>query len=733
MFRAPETFLRPTPLTVALACAFATTVIALAPTTTVGAAGTGSSSKAYALRIATRHARAARRPAHADRTPSVPHDTLPVTSCLDDDGAGTLRSVVAGAAEGDIIDLSALTCSTITLTEGPINTSVADGTNMLYDLTLQGPGRDALTIDGAGTQMVLLVGGFSSDQGTFTVNDLTIANGTYSGGLGACITGFGGAVVLNRVAVTHCHSSGTVPIVLGGAVDATTLVMTDSTITGSSIVATGTHGTAIGGGAYASDSATLVRSTISGNTVTAPYAAYSGYTSAGGGLYSRGDLSLTDSTISGNSIETTHAGEDADGGGIYVRGIATISGSTIDGNSADGDGGGIFKAIYSVYGEPGGSNPTTHLTATNSTFADNHATNGGGIASSRPVELDNSTVASNDASVQGGGVFFRIAGITDSAGSLVLQSSMAATNSTSTIGAVGDLVGDDTVVVTGANSLVMSVAPSIVLPTDTLDSDPLLLPLANNGGLTRTLALGAGSPAIDAGNNVQELANDQRGAAFARVGGAAADIGAFEVQQPTPSTDVIFADGFDGEPTTPATYTYSYDDGDGDTNQGPPSTFDPDMLWGNYYMAQPGGQFVTHLSVAFGPTFPSLSNGPVTFWLLQDDDADDDPTNAHVIGSVQATPDVFNDNFYEVEISPTYVHGGFFVGASAKLLGGQDRPARVDTNASGHDSWFFYAPDIGATINNLASAPFGTRNDNPAYVVLPGAFMVRAAGVDELP
>ena len=42
--------------------------------------------------------------------------------------------------------------------------------------------------------------------------------------------------------------------------------------------------------------------------------------------------------------------------------------------------------------------------------------------------------------------------------------------------------------------------------------------------------------------SVPHLATDQRGGTFARVSGAAADIGAFEVQQ----VDVIFRNGFDG-------------------------------------------------------------------------------------------------------------------------------------------------------------------------------------------
>ena len=189
--------------------------------------------------------------------------------------------------------------------------------------------------------------------------------------------------------------------------------------------------------------------------------------------------------------------------------------------------------------------------------------------------------------------------------------------------------------------------------------------------------------------------------------------------------DVIFRNGFEEI----ATVEYAYDDGDGDTNQGPPSSFDPDMLWGNYYLTQPGGEVITEISVAFGPTFPSLENGPVMFWLLEDADADFDPQNAHAVAHVQATPDVVNDEFFTVQIPPTRVHGAFFVGASAKLKGGQDRPARVDTYTSGENSWFFYAPEILDVIDDLASAPFGSQNLPPNVPVFSGAFMVRATGM----
>lgn len=61
--------------------------------------------------------------------------------------------------------------------------------------------------------------------------------------------------------------------------------------------------------------------------------------------------------------------------------------------------------------------------------------------------------------------------------------------------------------------------------------------------MTQTHALGAGSPAIDAGNNAAGLDYDQRGPGYQRVVGAQADIGAFESGN---LIDEVFKDGFDG-------------------------------------------------------------------------------------------------------------------------------------------------------------------------------------------
>jgi hypothetical protein len=115
--------------------------------------------------------------------------------------------------------------------------------------------------------------------------------------------------------------------------------------------------------------------------------------------------------------------------------------------------------------------------------------------------------------------------------------------------------------------------------------------------------------------------------------------------------------------------------------------------------------------------------------VLDDPDMDFDPRNATALTSVQSTPDVFGNEFFTVDIPETFVSGAFFVAASAFLQGGEDRPARVDTDARADRSWFFYAPDIAGVVDSLGTAPFGTRMDNPEFVPFPGAFMIRATGV----
>lgn len=404
--------------------------------------------------------------------PAVIAATLPVTSCADD-GPGTLRAMVAAASDGDVIDLTALTCSTITLATGAIAIPVDN-------LTLNGPGRDALVIDGNNLDRIF----FDRYGGTLTLHALTIQHGRnrasgFHVAAGGCIAA-AGYVVLDDATARNCYAGG--EGAYGGAIFAYSVTLTNSTLSGN--IALGVHpdtGTAaFGGGAYA-------------------------YL-----------MQLVDSTVSGNRAEhvanPNHTSYDIGGGIIAIRG-GSVNGSTIDSNYSYGRGGGIatFNSI----------------TVSNSTISGNVAATGigGGILLRWPsaVQLGSSTVTGNSAGADGGGIWLNVSG-TD------FQSSLVSGNSTDVSNAANQQNPPAAFAITGSANLIGGASPGVTLPADTLGADPLLGPLADNGGPTRTHALLPSSPAVDAGNNLANLAFDQRGTGFARVYGAAADIGAFEQQ-----------------------------------------------------------------------------------------------------------------------------------------------------------------------------------------------------------
>lgn len=76
------------------------------------------------------------------------------------------------------------------------------------------------------------------------------------------------------------------------------------------------------------------------------------------------------------------------------------------------------------------------------------------------------------------------------------------------------------------NNLSTDATCLLTAASDKQGVDPLLSPLANNGGLTMTHMLLAGSPAINAGASTGVAATDQRG--FPRIAGVSVDLGAVE-------------------------------------------------------------------------------------------------------------------------------------------------------------------------------------------------------------
>jgi CSLREA domain-containing protein len=224
----------------------------------------------------------------------------------------------------------------------------------------------------------------------------------------------------------------------------------------------------------------------------------SSMSNCGGAIYVDGVLTVVDSTFSGNSAFL--------GGAIAVMlGTANIEGTTFTGNSSAGYGGAIFNLIGVVNVE-------------NSTFYGNAAADqGGGIFNDfGALTLHNNTFSDNSASL-GAGVF-------NSSGDLAFANNILANSASG-----GDCYNDSqyAFISSDINNLIeTNAAAPNGCGTPASTSDPQLGTLADNGGFTQTMALLAGSPAIDAGNDPACAITDQRG--VDRPQGSHCDMGAYE-------------------------------------------------------------------------------------------------------------------------------------------------------------------------------------------------------------
>jgi hypothetical protein len=276
-----------------------------------------------------------------------------------------------------------------------------------------------------------------------------------------------------------------------------------------------------GGGIRNFGTLTLKNCTISDNTAN-----------GGGGICNSGPLTIINSTVNDNTAHgTAPIGlECGNGGGIKCgSGTLVLVNSTIKGNQAGTNGRARGGGIHIGCG--------CTAVFTNTTISNNHAIrrssgrlythgqgHGGGIHVQGVLRLVNCTISDNSATGKGDGVYVRgrldyvntiIAGNAGRGGNCVVADP-AGSGQGGTLG-------------TNINNMVTGGGCDAAY-----SDDPMLGPLADNGGDTSTHALLPGSPAIDAITVLScTLPTDQRWAprpVALTFSDTPCDIGAFEMQ-----------------------------------------------------------------------------------------------------------------------------------------------------------------------------------------------------------
>jgi CSLREA domain-containing protein len=269
----------------------------------------------------------------------------------------------------------------------------------------------------------------------------------------------------------------------------------------------------------------------------------------GGGLDLSGPgvVDLPGVTVEGNRASLVHEGLSRDvhpgvGGGIFSASWARISDSSIRGNIAQFGGGGIATRRWR---DAAGVELSNGLTVERSLIADNEAGGGGGIYNiSGDVGLGNSTLRGNRAVGSEGGAllsygavrldFVTIAHNQAARGGSAIRSGRGSLRMRASLIA-NDCSISETEVTTGGYNFINAAGCTIGLAPAAgdlfvFDWDTGLLPLADNGGPTHTMALAESSPAVDRVPLAAcpDTTVDQR--SFARPRGAGCDAGAFERQ-----------------------------------------------------------------------------------------------------------------------------------------------------------------------------------------------------------
>lgn len=466
---------------------------------------------------------------------------------LNDSGPGSLRDAVAQANANpgaDVITFSVT--GTIVLTSGQI--VIGD------PLTIDGPGSSALTINGNGTDRVFAITDIPEQACPSTtgpsdflvsISRLTLANGrrTTSNSGGALVSTK--SLTLQDVVVTGSAAR------FGGGFTFLTqyagqaLTMSNVQVTNNRAVPRPSINEATSGGGVAifplcgapvvplAATVNIQSSLISGNTVSASdtFQAYAA------GLYVLApavgsSVQVLDSRIVGNSVvlpgvvgSFSYA---AGGIGAYARSML-VRGSEISENSANF---GAGMEFFNVDASTQGAGDRMTLTVANSTFSGNTAYMAGGglqLVSNVAGVLDNDTLANNNSQPGRSGAIRLVSNAGQASPTLSLESTIAANSASGVdIGIGGAIPLPHTIQANRSLIGAQDGNATIVGTGNLIGVNPLVGPLAFNGGTTRTQALQSGSPAINTGSNPLGLATDQRGPGFPRTIDGATDIGAYE-------------------------------------------------------------------------------------------------------------------------------------------------------------------------------------------------------------
>ncbi len=502
---------------------------------------------------------ARRKKSHQSAVETLEERAVPssiVVTNLGNEGPGTLRAAIAQADRHS----GALTITFAPDLTGAIRLSAALP-DLVTNINIVGPGPARLKVARNASHKtpqfrIFTIATGSSD----TISGLTITGGSDSAGGGIENAG---ALVLKNDIISGNSATGTTKVpgtgggvfnlgtlgAGGGVLNLGTLTVERTTIQDNS--ATGGPafpGVAWGGGIYNSGSLAVLLSTVNGNTATGGSGALSGsyYNGAGGGIYNGGTATITKTTVSGNTAATGTPTAAGCGGGIFNADTLTVDDSALIGNTASTYRGTDLNVPFPINaGFGGGLDNESSATVENTTISGNTAgysgsglSEGGGIFSESLTMLF-STVTNNAAvspTFGGGGLATGFAsGHPVVMEDCIFQNSVGGNINPASVGDVESL---------GRN--LFSDDPGIALnPTDRVDINPLLGPLATNGGPTLTQALLPGSPAIEAGAATAGITTDQRGLPRPEV--AAPDIGAVQLQPAITSVERL---GVHRHPTT---------------------------------------------------------------------------------------------------------------------------------------------------------------------------------------